>query len=99
MKNKTIFLACLLALGQASYDLDEMAISACVGASIGHGKAGTVAAVRRSCSSRSDNCESTCRNADPFGGNGAARRWSCFDALHVYKNQPNPAPNDVGKVT
>ena len=50
MLKNIFFLMFAVAVSKAEYDLDEMASSACIGLSVGHGKTGTVVAVRRQCS-------------------------------------------------
>merc|ERR1719186_579852 len=84
-----------------------MATTACTGMSVGHGKVGTVVAVRRQCSSLASDCKTVCQQAQGFS-NGSANKFVCFDALHVYKNRPSlgnrtggteepTAPADEGK--
>eukprot|EP00092_Neocalanus_flemingeri_P073164 GFUD01090210.1.p2 GENE.GFUD01090210.1~~GFUD01090210.1.p2 ORF type:complete len:132 (+),score=15.89 GFUD01090210.1:34-429(+) len=85
MSRITLIIVCVLALGKADYDLDEMATSACTGMSVGHNKIGYVVAVRRQCNKLAADCNTVCQNSPAFPG---INRWSCFDSLHLYKNRP-----------
>eukprot|EP00092_Neocalanus_flemingeri_P023432 GFUD01025405.1.p1 GENE.GFUD01025405.1~~GFUD01025405.1.p1 ORF type:complete len:134 (+),score=15.51 GFUD01025405.1:36-437(+) len=93
----TLIIACLLALGKADYDLDEMATAACTGMSVGHSKVGGVVAVRRQCSDLTADCNTVCQYAPVFSP-WKLKTWSCFDSIHVYKNQPELGKRTGGPV-
>ena len=94
--NKAKITANLFHEGLDNYNLDEMALSACVGMSVGHGRAGHIIAVRRMCSNLVADCATICSHADSFGGSS---KFSCFDSLHVYQNRPNLESGADGKVS
>ena len=96
LSKKAKITANLFHQGLDNYDLDKMALSACVGMSVGHGRAGHVIAVRRMCSNIVADCATICSHADSFGGSS---KFSCFDSLHVCQNRPNLESGDDGKVS
>merc|ERR1719228_344354 len=76
---------------------DEVAVSTCTALSASHGLAGHVTAVRRTCTSgNSPSCAHVCQTTNSFSGYVSS--WTCFDALHVYKNHPELADNYVDYV-
>ena len=95
MDKKFLVLMLFLAQSIAGYDLDEMAVAACTGMSVGHGVAGHIIAVRRQCSNLAVDCTTTCKQATSFGG---SKTFSCFDSLHVYKDRPDLGEGGEGKV-
>ena len=99
MFKKIFVLLCFLAFCKAEYDLDEMALSACIGMSASPlvPAYSTIVAVRRQCNNLAADCKTVCQNAPAFS-NGAANKFSCFNSVHVYKNRPDLGERTGGTV-